>query len=453
MFCRKCGANIPDDSMFCTKCGAKLEVVNNTLGDNIVNNESNSDKMSNDTSSNMPKQTGIDKRVIFAGIAFLVLGFTLFRGVLFYNILSALIMLIATAIVLPAFKSRHYDKVVVCIIVGLALLFVVNILKEMHKKEVREAVKNDSFSSFSFFPNLSFTKKGIDINDIKNIDIQKEKKLQVYSSGGDSFWLLKDKTKKISDSKYSVAVEVKSLKKTSVVRVVEIDINKNTIKTTGVCEFDKNYVCQKAEVKEDSKENNIPNNFIFKNIVAYLKSGKSSDSKPVIDGYIVNFDKYRWGMSIEEAKLQNPNLRDIRFSKNYQSLKMDTRFLYVGGQKVDWLHMTFVDNKLTEITLYFKLNDNFYSQQDYAENQEFNSILSNSYKLVSYFDDRLGPCVKKEMLFIDNNKIQEKSNEEFTNGGNTYCWWTSESLITVRVSKTLILNEYSHLYTISLYAK
>lgn len=47
MFCRKCGANIPDDSMFCTKCGAKLEVVNNTLGDNIVNNESNSDKMSN----------------------------------------------------------------------------------------------------------------------------------------------------------------------------------------------------------------------------------------------------------------------------------------------------------------------------------------------------------------------------------------------------------------------
>ena len=87
MFCRKCGANIPDDSMFCTKCGAKLEVVNNTLGDNIVNNESNSDKMSNDTSSNMPKQTGIDKRVIFAGIAFLVLGFTLFRGVLFYNIL------------------------------------------------------------------------------------------------------------------------------------------------------------------------------------------------------------------------------------------------------------------------------------------------------------------------------------------------------------------------------
>lgn len=158
-------------------------------------------------------------------------------------------------------------------------------------------------------------------------------------------------------------------------------------------------------------------------------------------------------MSIEEAKLQNPNLRDIRFSKNYQSLKMDTRFLYVGGQKVDWLHMTFVDNKLTEITLYFKLNDNFYSQQDYAENQEFNSILSNSYKLVSYFDDRLGPCVKKEMLFIDNNKIKEKSNEEFTNGGNTYCWWTSESLITVRVSKTLILNEYSHLYTISLYAK
>ena len=441
MFCRKCGANIPDDSMFCTKCGAKLEVVNNTLGDNIVNNESNSDKMSNDTSSNMPKQTGIDKRVIFAGIAFLVLGFTLFRGVLFYNILSALIMLIA---VLPAFKSRHYAKVVVCIIVGLALLFVVNILKEMHKKEVREAVKNDS---------LSFTKKGIDINDIKNIDIQKEKKLQLYSSGGDSFWLLKDKTKKISDSKYSVAVEVKSLKKTSVVRVVEIDINKNTIKTTGVCEFDKNYVCQKAEVKEDSKENNIPNNFIFKNIVAYLKSGKSSDSKPVIDGYIVNFDKYRWGMSIEEAKLQNPNLRDIRFSKNYQSLKMDTRFLYVGGQKVDWLHMTFVDNKLTEITLYFKLNDNFYSQQDYAENQEFNSILSNSYKLVSYFDDRLGPCVKKEMLFIDNNKIKEKSNEEFTNGGNTYCWWTSESLITVRVSKTLILNEYSHLYTISLYAK
>ena len=59
----------------------------------------------------------------------------------------------------------------------------------------------------------------------------------------------------------------------------------------------------KAEAIEDSRESNISNNFIFKNIVAYLKSGKSSDSKPVIDGYIVNFDKYRWGMSIEEAKL------------------------------------------------------------------------------------------------------------------------------------------------------
>ena len=132
---------------------------------------------------------------------------------------------------------------------------------------------------------------------------------------------------------------------------------------------------------------------------------------------------------------------------------MDTRFLYIGGQKVDWVDMTFVDNKLTEITLYFKLNDKFYPQQDHVENQEFNNILSNSYKLVSYLDDRLGPCVKKEMLFIDNNKIKENSNEEFTNSGNTYCWWTSESLITVSVFKMLILDEYSHLYTISLHAK
>lgn len=450
MFCRKCGANIPDDSMFCTKCGAKLEVVNNTLGDNIVNNESNSDKMSNDTSSNMPKQTGIDKRVIFAGIAFLVLGFTLFRGVLFYNILSALIMLIATAIVLPAFKSRHYAKVVVCIIVGLALLFVVNILKEMHKKEVREAVKNDSFSSFSFFPNLSFTKKGIDINDIKNIDMKKEKKLQVYSSGGDSFWLLKDKTKKISDSKYSVAVEVKSLKNTSVVRVVEIDINKDTIKATGICEFDKNYVCQKVEAIEDSRESNIPKNSSFANVAAYLKSGNSNASEPIIERNIVDLDKYKWGMSREEVRVQNPNLWDVSYDGRIEpGLAMRTSNLFVGGQKIDYLTFRFVDNKLTEIILDMEGNLGFGSPQDYLENQKFNKLLNNSHKLVSYLNNRLGDSVKNESLFIDNNKIDKNSKD----CKNIYYWWTSGSLITVELSKLPILGEYCYLYEIILRVK
>lgn len=28
MFCRKCGANIPDDSIFCQKCGTGIEVEN-----------------------------------------------------------------------------------------------------------------------------------------------------------------------------------------------------------------------------------------------------------------------------------------------------------------------------------------------------------------------------------------------------------------------------------------
>ena len=36
MFCRKCGNEIPDDSVFCLKCGTKVEVVENKIQEDVI---------------------------------------------------------------------------------------------------------------------------------------------------------------------------------------------------------------------------------------------------------------------------------------------------------------------------------------------------------------------------------------------------------------------------------
>lgn len=44
MFCRKCGANIPDDSIFCQKCGTGIEVENapSKKTEDIIQDQTNS---------------------------------------------------------------------------------------------------------------------------------------------------------------------------------------------------------------------------------------------------------------------------------------------------------------------------------------------------------------------------------------------------------------------------
>lgn len=75
MFCRKCGNEIPDDSVFCLKCGTKVEVADNTIKEDTVEEKEISTTKEQDisvddtlTSSSNEKETptpSIDKKTIY----------------------------------------------------------------------------------------------------------------------------------------------------------------------------------------------------------------------------------------------------------------------------------------------------------------------------------------------------------------------------------------------------